>query len=74
MMLKSDVMNTDKQDDGAATRLFNAQPLLAALAAGTEDESGEIPQELVGIFVYLFVFGEYPLHSIRIFCVGANRS
>jgi hypothetical protein len=51
-----DVENVDKQDDGAARRMFHC----VALKAMTSDESGElkIRDGFEGLFVYLFIFGK----------------
>ncbi|KAH9947489.1 hypothetical protein B0H21DRAFT_680678, partial [Amylocystis lapponica] len=51
-----DVENVDKQDDGAARRMFHS----IALTATTEQtgDSIGVKEEFVGLFVYLFIFGE----------------
>ena len=57
-LVLSDVHNVDKQDDGAARRLFHT----AAFKATTYSEGdGEvcIKDEFLGLHVYLFVFGAY---------------
>ncbi|KAJ7593480.1 hypothetical protein C8J56DRAFT_726124, partial [Mycena floridula] len=49
-----DIENIDKQDDGAAHRLFHGH----ALGAVTVEFKGEsIREGFKGLFVYLFVFG-----------------
>ncbi|KAJ7194862.1 hypothetical protein GGX14DRAFT_359779 [Mycena pura] len=54
-LLKSDVFNADKQDDGPARRLWHHHALLACTI---EDEEGmKIKPGFDGLFVYLFVFG-----------------
>ncbi|KAJ7601957.1 hypothetical protein DFH06DRAFT_1399828, partial [Mycena polygramma] len=54
-LLKSDVFNADKQDDGPARRLWHHSALLACTI---EDEEGmKIKAGFEGLFVYLFVFG-----------------
>jgi len=51
-----DIHNVDKQDDGAARRVFHHQVLEAATI--TEGGSGpKIRDSFHGIFVYLFIFG-----------------
>ena len=54
-LVKRDVENVDKQDDGAARRLYTHQALYAA----TEGAQGgrHIRPGFEGIFVWLFVFG-----------------
>ena len=57
-LVKRDIENVDKQDDGAARRLYTHQ----ALHAATEETSGSqggrhIRLGYEGIFVWLFVFG-----------------
>ncbi|KAJ7054413.1 hypothetical protein C8F01DRAFT_1259690 [Mycena amicta] len=57
-LLKCDVINVDKQDDGPARRLWHH----AALVACTAEEDDEINLKILpgfdGLFVYLFVFGQ----------------
>ena len=68
-LVKSDVEDVDKQDDGAAHRLFHASALAAATfvpsslddaeaITTTRKESLEIRQGFEGVFVYLFIFGK----------------
>lgn len=56
-LMRRDVENVDKQDDGAARRLFHPTALLAMT---TKDDAGNlsVQEEFRGLFVYLFVFGE----------------
>ncbi|KDQ56779.1 hypothetical protein JAAARDRAFT_207846 [Jaapia argillacea MUCL 33604] len=51
-----DVQDVDKQDDGAARRMFHP----VALTAATTEEHGkrEVKDDFIGLFVYLFIFGE----------------
>ncbi|RIB25476.1 hypothetical protein C2G38_1956345 [Gigaspora rosea] len=51
-LLKRDVLNVDKQDDGAALRTFHSNNLKQILINDT------LPDESVGLFEYLFVLGE----------------
>ncbi|KAG6895279.1 hypothetical protein C0992_002217 [Termitomyces sp. T32_za158] len=51
-----DVENTDKQDDGAARRAFH-ESALRSLTSQSLDGSVVVKEDLLGIFVYLFVFG-----------------
>jgi hypothetical protein len=51
-LLKRDVFNTDRQDDGAAFRIFCSN----FLAQLTEHE--RIHEEYLSLFVYLFILGE----------------
>ncbi|EMD33802.1 hypothetical protein CERSUDRAFT_76503 [Gelatoporia subvermispora B] len=55
-LVQRDVVDVDKQDDGAARRLFHH----TALAATTYDDDGRcfIKDELLGLHVYLFILGE----------------
>jgi len=57
-LVKHDMENVDKQDDGAARRLYTHQ----ALWATTEGNDGgrSIRPGFEGLFVWLFVFGEFP--------------
>lgn len=57
-LVKRDVEDVDKQDDGAARRVFHQTALWAATEV---DEKGEhtIKEGLHGLFVYLFVFGTH---------------
>ncbi|TFY79552.1 hypothetical protein EWM64_g4461 [Hericium alpestre] len=52
----SDVKNVDKQDDGAARRMFHHRALMAT----TYEENGELQvhEKFRGMFGYLLVFGE----------------
>jgi hypothetical protein len=60
-LLKSDVVNVDKQDDGPARRLWHH---MALQACTIEDERGmKIQPGFEGLFVYLFVFGKSSLFS-----------
>ncbi|KAI0645527.1 hypothetical protein C8Q79DRAFT_1104104 [Trametes meyenii] len=56
-LMRRDVENVDKQDDGAARRLFHP---VALLAMTSKDDEGKrvIQEEYRGLFVYLFIFGE----------------
>ncbi|GBB91541.1 hypothetical protein RclHR1_01890015 [Rhizophagus clarus] len=51
-LLKRDVLNVDKQDDGAALRTFHSNNLMQILVNGT------LSDERIGFFVYLFILGE----------------
>ncbi|KAI1786080.1 hypothetical protein LXA43DRAFT_975946 [Ganoderma leucocontextum] len=55
-LLLRDVENVDKQDDGAARRLFHLQ----ALSAMTHEKDGEVlvREEFRGLFVYDWVFAK----------------
>jgi hypothetical protein len=52
ILLKRDVLNVDKQDDGAAYRVFHSKTLEQII------ESGNVPSNMIGLFVYLFVLGK----------------
>lgn len=54
-LVKRDVENVDKQDDGAARRIYSYE----ALAATCELKDGkmEIHEGFEGLFVWLFIFG-----------------
>ena len=54
-LLSRDVDNVDKQDDGAARRLFHVKAL-KAMTEG-EGDSIQIIDHFRGLFVYLFIFG-----------------
>jgi len=65
-LVKRDVEDVDKQDDGAVCRVFHQTALWAATEA---DGKGErtIKEGLHGLFVYLFVFGTHSaLHTIKL--------
>ncbi|CAB5365021.1 unnamed protein product [Rhizophagus irregularis] len=49
VLLKRDVLNVDKQDDGAAYRMFHSENLAQIIRLGT------IPSDMIGLFIYLFV-------------------
>ncbi|KAH9853326.1 hypothetical protein C2E23DRAFT_859281 [Lenzites betulinus] len=51
-----DVQDVDKQDDGAARRMFHPMALSATTTENL-DGSREIRPEFLGLFVYLFIFG-----------------
>ncbi|KAL1941730.1 hypothetical protein VTO73DRAFT_6730 [Trametes versicolor] len=52
-----DVQDVDKQDGGAARRMFHHMAL-SATTSERLDESRDIRPEFTGLFVYLFIFGE----------------
>ena len=57
-LVKRDVENVDKQDDGAAHRLYMHQALYAATEGASGGQGGRhIRPGFEGIFVWLFVFG-----------------
>ena len=51
-LLKRDVLNVDKQDDGAAYRMFHSNNLLQII------KSENVPSDIIGLFIYLFVLGK----------------
>ena len=53
---RSDVEKVDKQDDGAARRLFHSVALEAMTYTG-EDGVQYIKDEFIGMFVYLYILG-----------------
>ena len=64
-LVKSDVEDVDKQDDGAARWLFHASALSAATFVPSSSDGAvatttqqEIRQGFEGVFVYLFIFGK----------------
>ncbi|KAI0676073.1 hypothetical protein C8Q78DRAFT_1075017 [Trametes maxima] len=57
-LMRSDIENVDKQDDGAARRLFHPTALLAAMTLEDGEGNTAIKDEFCGLFVYLFIFGE----------------
>ena len=52
-LLKRDVLNVDKQDDGAALRTFHSNNLMQIPV------NDILTDETIGLFVYLFVLGNY---------------
>jgi hypothetical protein len=52
-----DVRDVDKQDDGAARRMFHYTALLATTEG--VDGARNVKKEFTGLFVYLFVFGTF---------------
>jgi hypothetical protein len=58
-----DVEDVDKQDDGAARRLFH----IKALAAMTIENNGvcSIREGFLGLFVYLFIFGMFASFTMK---------
>lgn len=56
-----DVDNVDKQDDGAARRIFHSKALRAATLEITSQSGAKLSRILPGfegVFVYLFVMGK----------------
>ena len=65
-LYRADVINVDKQDDGAAHRFFHQKGLHAC----TEIMDGKrcIKKAFVGLFIYFFVLGEiFPPSEVRNF-------
>lgn len=58
-----DVQDVDKQDDGAARRFFHQVALWATTEGDGADSERKIKEDLHGLFVYLFVFGEPSISS-----------
>ena len=56
-----DVVNVDKQDDGAAFRFFSSAVLTQC------QKDGNIESERLGLFVYLFIFGKLLLLISNLF-------
>lgn len=56
---KSDLIGGDKQDDGAALRLFHSQALKSLV-----DENGNLRPDTHGLFSVLFVFGQLPYNHV----------
>ncbi|KAG1760747.1 hypothetical protein EDD22DRAFT_954658 [Suillus occidentalis] len=59
-LVTRDVVDVDKQDDGAAQRMFHVAALLAAVEPSISELEGQqytIRDGFEGIFVYLFMFG-----------------
>jgi hypothetical protein len=56
-LVQRDVEDVDKQDDGAARRLFH----IKALTAATVEDGGarKVRAGFIGLFVYLFIFGRF---------------
>ena len=51
-LLKRDVLNVDKQDDGAAYRMFHSNNLLQII------KLENISSDMIGLFIYLFIPGK----------------
>ena len=51
-LLKRDVLNVDKQDDGAAYRMFHSNNLLQII------KLENISSDMIGLFIYLFILGK----------------
>ena len=64
-LVKRDVEDVDKQDDGAARRVFHQTALWAATNPDGKEEC-KIKEGLHGLFVYLFIFGMCIILSNRI--------
>ncbi|CAK5262410.1 unnamed protein product [Mycena citricolor] len=77
VLYRKDIFNTDKQDDGAARRMFTAS-LLRILV---NEEGDLVKMSLGGLFMFLFVFGELfdawtqrkMTHIQRLVCVFRAR-
>lgn len=52
-----DVKDVDKQDDGAARRMFHSMAL-RAMTRETKPGVPEVLEHFKGLFVYLFILGE----------------
>jgi hypothetical protein len=52
VLLKRDVLNIDKQDDGTVYRMFHSENLAQIVRSGT------ISSDRIGLFIYLFVLGK----------------
>ncbi|KAI0349019.1 hypothetical protein OH77DRAFT_1415677, partial [Trametes cingulata] len=57
-LVRRDVENVDKQDDGAARRLFHHTALIAMTTADPAPGVTQVQEDFYGLFGYLFVFGE----------------
>lgn len=57
-LVRNDVFNVDKQDDGAARRFYHASVLEAATTPGKECDDRVIKKKYSGIFVYDFFIGK----------------
>jgi hypothetical protein len=53
-LYNSDLHNLDRQDDGAAKRMFSSDMLETMI-----DEKGDVKQNYEGLFLTTFVFGKY---------------
>ncbi|GAA6002707.1 hypothetical protein JCM5350_000573, partial [Sporobolomyces pararoseus] len=58
-----DVFSADKQDDGAARRVFSAQALRTCTVNG---EGKEVLEEMNGFFAFAFVFGMSAFRSLTV--------
>lgn len=56
-LVQADIQNVDKQDDGAARRLFHHKALLATTYLDPVTHECHVRDEFRGLFVYLFVLG-----------------
>jgi len=52
-LLKHDILNVNKQDDGAALHTFHSNNLMQILVNNT------LIDETIGLFVYLFILDNY---------------
>ena len=71
-LVRRDVENVDKQDDGAARRLFHEKALSAMVSNSPEDEGVPVlKEEFRGLFVYCSIFGTLLRSSraVRSVCV-----
>lgn len=60
-LMVRDVKDVDKQDDGAARRLFHATALTALTVKDINTDEPRIRDGFHGLFVYLFIFGMFIL-------------
>ena len=51
-LLKRDVLNVNKQDNGAAYQMFHSDNLLQII------KLENVPSDMIGLFIYLFVLDE----------------
>lgn len=63
-LYRADVINVDKQDDGAARRFFHCKALRACTE--TVDGACHVKEGFLGLFVYLFVLGKHKFFFLAI--------
>lgn len=60
-LVRNDVFNVDKQDDGAARRFYGASVLEAATTVNSETGEHVVDPKYSGLFVYNYFLGKFDL-------------
>ena len=72
-MVRADVVNVDKQDDGAARRLFHEVAITAMTTTDEGTGKMSIKDEFLGLFVYTWIFSE-PIYYSYSFILNVSHN